>query len=464
MTNINKRYKKLGINVALMTIGNFASKILSFVLLPLYTAVLTTTEYGITDIIMTTINLILPIFTIQINEGILRYLLEKKYDAKDIFKIGLSINGLGIIIFLLFSPLFCLFSSIKNYFVLFVILQISSVTYTFVSQFTKGCERIRAYSMGGIINTFSVLIFNIAFLVIFRLGINGYLLAYAFGYIVATIYLFISTRMWIYIDKNSPILSLKKNETAKNIINYSIPLIPNALCWWVNNSSDKYILKFFSTASVVGIYSISYKIPSILTTISGIFFSAWQISAVEDFGGETSTYFYNEVFKKIICLNSLCAMILMSISKLLAGFLFSNDFYIAWKYTILLIGAFWFNTISSFVGTIYTSAKKTKMLFITSVISAVVNIVLNILLIPRFEIVGAAVATMVSYFLVFIIRLINTRKILSLKMCYPITFISIFCVIIGIIVSFFEVKYSIFMIVLLCLSIILTYKVSNRKT
>ena len=86
------RGKKLENNVILMTIGNIGSKILTFLLVPLYTSCLSSNDYGISDLILTTVSFLLPIFSIQISEALLRFALDKEIDDKQVFSIGLRIN------------------------------------------------------------------------------------------------------------------------------------------------------------------------------------------------------------------------------------------------------------------------------------------------------------------------------------------------------------------------------------
>ena len=100
---MDNRYSKLGKNTLWMTIGSFSTKLLSFFLVPLYTNCLSTAEYGISDLLTTTVNLLIPFLTITASEGILRLTLEKNTDKKQIFSIAVNIFSGGFIVFLLIS-------------------------------------------------------------------------------------------------------------------------------------------------------------------------------------------------------------------------------------------------------------------------------------------------------------------------------------------------------------------------
>lgn len=112
------------------------------------------------------------------------------------------------------------------------------------------------------------------------------------------------------------------------------------------------------------------------------------------------------------------------LSKLISKFLFSAEYYSAWEPAIILLFAFLFNTLSGFLGTIYTSAKKTFYLFLSTLIAAILNIICNIIFIPKFGMVGAAFATLISYFFVWFFRIINTRKILDMHLSLTNDFIA----------------------------------------
>ncbi len=138
---------------------------------------------------------------------------------------------------------------------------------------------------------------------------------------------------------------------------------------------------------------------------------AWQISVVDDFGTEEGNRFFNKIYNLYLESNVIiCAALIIS-SKYLGKILFLGEFSSAWKYSVVLIIGYSFHSLAGFLGTIYTSAKKTNLLFTSTFIAAVANIFLNILLIlslSRFgefiAAMGAAIATVISYFLSYYIR------------------------------------------------------------
>lgn len=408
----------------LLTVGNFASKVLSFLLVPLYTAVLTTNEYGTADLVTTSVNLIMPLFTGLIYESVLRFALDTKEDKKQIFSIGFWLTFVGSIAVIIFAQLLQFSSVFKDYVTLFILYYISLSFFNFIMQYVKGIEEVRIYSIAGVLNTFTYIFSNIVLLLFLHIGVKGYLISFIVGHTVSSLYAFGASRAY------KDFISWQKVQREKvvSMLKYSLPMIPNSVSWWISNSSDKYILLLFWGTAINGLYSVAYKIPSILTIFVSIFIGAWQISAVDEFGSDASRNFFSDIHNKYEALLFTGGAALILMTKILASFLFSNDFFEAWKYTPVLIYASIFNSMASFVGSIYTSAKKTTMLFISTLLAAVINIVLNLLLIPQYSAMGAAIATLISYGVVWLVRLIDSRKIMKLSIGYKKTIIVVLVV------------------------------------
>lgn len=405
------RASKLGKNFGLLTIGSFASSLLSFLLVPLYTSVLSTEEYGTTDLINTTISLTYPMLTLVISEAVMRFCLDKQCDSRQIFSIGTYVTAMGCLAMIVLSGAL-LITPLKDYYWYFVAYFVVQAYYATISQYVKGREKVKHYAIGGLLNSATVIACNLFFLLGIRIGVHGYLLSFIIGHLVTVIYYVVTLRCW---REFLPIKAINKG-LLKAMLLYSCPMILNSVSWWISNSSDKYMLSFFCGISENGIYSVAYKIPSMLSIITSLFISAWQISAAEDFNSEESVAFFGNVGRKYFGLNMIVASWLIVVSRVLAKYLFIGDYYEAWRISPILIIAFVFNTTASFYGTIYTSAKKTKMLLYSTLAGAGANIAINAVLIPALGGIGAALATMASYAMIWLIRVIDSRKIMKIKL------------------------------------------------
>lgn len=435
-----QRGKKLGKNIGIMAIGTFGSRILTFFLVPLYTSCLTTAEYGIADLITTTISLLYPLFTVTIGEAVLRYSLDRDIDKKQVFTIGLLINVIGFAVLLLCTPIWFRIDFLHNNYIFFLFYYISYVMYQLFSFFSKGIDEIAIYTISGIFQTVTTILINVIALLILNLGIEGYLLSFVFSNSTAAFIIFIFAHLYRYIS-----FEKIQKELLREMLIYSVPMIPNSISWWISNSSDKYILKIFSGATITGIYSVSYKIPTILSVFYSVFMSAWRLSSVEDFGSEESCRFHRDIFEKLFDVLALAAAGIILFNRFLAKILYAKDFYIARVYVPVLVIAVMVHGIGEYFGTLYTSAKKTKMLFYSSLMGAIANIVLNFLLIRKYSAMGAAIATLISYFIIVVFRAIHTRTIMKLPFNYfKISVMSIILIIMCM-VQTLELRYSFIM-------------------
>jgi O-antigen/teichoic acid export membrane protein len=411
---MNEQYKKLGKNTFWMTIGNFASKLLSFFMVPLYTSYLSTSDYGVSDLITTTVSLLSPFLTLAASEGIIRFALDKNSDNKDTFSFSMFIGVIGFTILLLLSPAIAPHTSFNNYYFLFLIYYVVSVASLLFQQFVKGLDHVRSYAISGFLATLTTVTFNILFLVVLKTGVEGYLYSMILGLVIPSIYLFIREHLYEYFKSINKI----NKHFAVQYLRYCLPLMPNQISWWINNSSDKYIMNFFWGLSLTGIYSVAYKIPSILNVISTIFFSSWQISAIDDFGTEKSKRFFSNVYERYFEFYAVVASLLILFIKVAAKILFAKEFYNAWPYSSILIIASMIQAMGTFIGTVYTTSMKSKMILISTVLAAAVNTGLNFLLIPKIGAYGASIATAIGYGILLIVRLVDSKKIFNFKIHY----------------------------------------------
>ena len=284
-----------------------------------------------------------------------------------------------------------------------------------------------------------------------KIGIVGYLLAYIISYIIVSIIICFKIKLISNIKK---VKKINKTQLIE-MIRYSLPMIPNSLSWWVSNSSDKYMIALLASSAALGVYSVSYKIPSILTIVTGILSSSFQLSVVEDFGTKKSKIFFENMYALFSSMNIIIASLLILISEPMAHILYQKDFFEAWEPSIILVFAFVFNFLSAILGTIYTSAKKTMYLFRSTLIGAIVNIILNFFLIKEYGIIGAAIATLLSYLVVWLYRIITVDKIIKFKKHLRASIISYILVTIEIILLLNSIRFSYVISIFITIIIIL---------
>lgn len=405
-------YKYLFKNIGLLTISQFGTKFLAFFLVPLYTSVLSTAEYGSFDLFTTTINLLVPIVTLNLSDAVLLFALDEKKSSSEVLSVGLKYTSIGFVISIIFlgiNSVSDLFPPINKYWFYFPFLFALTVLNQLFSGFARGIDKVKETAIGGVICSASMIGCNLLFLLGFKWKLHGYFLANIIALFLQVAYLFISCRLWKYIG-------FKINKSLeKEMKNYSAPLIANNVGWWVNNSSDRYIVTWMCGVSANGIYSVGYKIPSILNMFQSIFSQAWTMSAVKDFDSDDSKGFFSKMYEIYNCGMVLVCSVIVVTSKLLAHILYAKEFFVAWKYVPFLTIAIVFGALAGFLGGIFAAAKDSKLFGKSTIISAISNIVLNIILVYFIGPLGAAIATLIAYFLVWYIRLEHVRKHINIK-------------------------------------------------
>lgn len=410
------RYKVLLKNISYLTVGTFTSKFLLFLLVPLYTGILSTQEYGTFDLISNSIDLLLPILTLNIIEAVLRFPIDKDKDVNyvsSVYTIGVrySLYGSSIVFLLLgLNHIFMIVPSIIQYEVYIFLLYFVQAFNQLFTSFGRAINRIKEIAIAGVLNSIALVSLNLLFLLYFKLGLAGYFWAIIISYIVSNIYYAFTLGVHKYFR-----LKVDK-KLVFEMIAYSFPMVFNTVGWWINNVSDRYIVTWLCGAAANGIYSISYKIPSILNVFHAIFMQAWILSAVKEYKSEKNSQFFRNVYNSYSGLLVVITSLLIILSKPIAFVLFQKEFYQAWKYAPFLLIAVIFGSLSGVLGGVFSAEKDSKMFAISTGIGALTNIVLTIVLVKSFGPLGAAVATAISAYVVWLFRLIQTNKYLSLDL------------------------------------------------
>lgn len=209
----------------------------------------------------------------------------------------------------------------------------------------------------------------------------------------------------------------KPTMTGK-MIRYSIVLIPNTFMWWIMNSSDRVMVTYMIGAAANGIYAVSYKLPTLVSTLTGIFNQAWSYSAIREEGTSDETEYNNKMFKTLSAIAFMMGIGLLLLTKPFLGVYVADSYYDAWKYTPFLIIGCVYLTLGTFMATSYTVHKDSFGYLFSGSFGAAFNILLNFILIPVIGVYGAALATCISYIAVFMFRVFHTRKYIKYDIMY----------------------------------------------
>ncbi|MGH2063305.1 lipopolysaccharide biosynthesis protein [Aerococcus urinaeequi] len=406
------KYKKLLGNSLVLTLGNFGSKFINFFLVPLYTAVLTTSEYGTVDIINTTTNLLIPLLTVELGQAVIRYAIaDNTEDSHESILSNTIMHTLAISLILVFLyPVINFFGIFGGYTNSFLILLIFRLFNQILSSYVRGVGKIKAFALNGILMTVVTVLSNIILLLNFRMGIDGYILSMNIAAITSTIYL-----SFVVSDRKLLSISSINFTRYKEMVKFSLPLVPNSMMWWLINGATRYFILFFVGASGNGLFAVANKIPTIITTFQVIFSQAWQLSSFEEYESEGRDEYYTNVFNSYSAFLFIMISALLVVNKPLMSIFAAKDYFESWKLVPFLLLAVVFQSYSNFLGMLYTASKNTSKAFTTSVYGGIASIVANFVFVPIIGTIGATIATAISFFVMFVFRFFDTKKYAEIK-------------------------------------------------
>lgn len=408
--NRNKRMLK---NTLIYFIGNFGSKLLSFFLLPIYTNYLSPEKFGTIDLVLSIIPLIGPIVTLQTTESIFRFLFDCKTQKEKTTAISsaLIIYLVGMFIFIVFYIPYCVITHFQ-YSVLFVLYFMLTYLGIFLQQVIRGFHQNLPYTLTGIISTFVQAIVNI--LLIKSLEENSLLIAPIVSSICIILFGIISTKLYKYVD-----FRFINKKTIHEQLSYSVPLVPNQICWWFNGVVGKYIINFFVGGSANGVIALATKFPNLVSTIMQIYFLAWVENSIYEYNSKDRDVYFSNNLNGLIEFLMICISFLLIVIKVYL-FLAINDSYAqAFLLIPILLYAMLFNSIATFLGSIYTASKETKSAFTTTLYAAGTNIVCSFVFIYFYGIIGYAIANLASYVIFVIVRYRSIRNLCKITLKVP---------------------------------------------
>lgn len=394
-------------NTAIITIGKICTQMVSFFLLPIYTALLSTEEYGTVDLLNTLVSLLLPIITLQIENAIFRYLIDNRENNEQ-KKIIIS-TSLGIIILQCISYiiLFLLISKfIHNDYKFFLATNvIASIFSSIMLQISRGLGDNTAYALGSFVSAASNIVFNIIFIVIFKFGAYGMLTANFLGNVACVILVFFRDKVYQYTD-------FKKfdRDVLKKLWKYSIPMVPNALSWWIFNSSDRVIVTNILGIAANGIIAVSNKFSAVFITIYNIFNITWTETASLHINDSDRDEFFSRIINTVLKLFSAICFGIIGCMPFIFNIMVNKQYVDAYNYIPIYMIAALGNVGVGLLSAIYIAKKDSKAVAKTSIFAAVINIIVHLMLISKVQLYAASISTLVAYYIMFVYRLIDVRK------------------------------------------------------
>lgn len=399
-------------NTLVIAGGKISTQFLSFLLLPLYTAYIATTDFGKVDLVMTYVMLLAPVLTIQLEMASFRHLIDARRDEHQKRTIISNTVQLVIASLTIFTPLYFAISLLIHiqYVQLIFGTIVSFIFSNLFLQFARGLGNNKQFAIGGIVAGVATIIVNIVLIVGFGMGERGMLTAMMFANIVCSLYLFFALKLHKYIR-----LTEGDAELKKELVRYSAPLIPNGVAWWLINAADRTIIALFLGVAANGIFAVAYKFPLIFSGLFSFFGMSWTESASMHINSNDRDRFFSETMNASVRLFGSLALGIVAFVPLVFGHLINIKYHEAYMYIpILIIGSF-FNSIVGLYSAIYIAKKMTKQVASTSIISAVISISFTLIFVRFIGLYAAALAMALAFLVMAVYRHYDIKKYMTIS-------------------------------------------------
>lgn len=408
------RSKELAKNTVILTIGKMCTQFVSFMLLPLYTTLLSTEEYGVVDLLITYISLLLPLVCWQLDQGIFRFMLDIRDDnnkIKSLFSSILALNFFQSLIFVLLfyilTPFFFI-SEYKIYLLLGVVLNVLS---SLLMQFARGLRKMFHYSVASFLTAVSTVCLNVLFVAVFKMGANGIFIATMCGIGINCVYLIIALGAWKYIDIKGINIKL-----IIDVCKYSAPLIPNQISGWILSASDRTIVSQFISIAANGVYSVANKFSNLVGTFYGFFNLAWVETVSVHYNDEDRDSFISEMIETVLNIFVSVCVCIIAIMPFVFPIMVNSKYEDAYYQIPILLVAVIFQILVGLYSAIYIALKKSVTIARTTIAGAIINVVVNIALIRFIGLYAASISTLVSYACVALYRKVDVKKYVNINL------------------------------------------------
>ena len=400
-------------DIGVYAIGNIGSKIITFLMVPLYTYfVHDTSDFGYYDLCLTVCMLLIPFVTLQLRDGSFRFLLDCDDDTqrKRIVTFVSSTLLTTMSIAILVAIVSSLFTPVQHIGYVVGLLIAMSLQEVY-SQVFRGLGNNRAFVAVGMLAAFGIGIFSIIFVAALGWGIKGIFLANILARILALVIVEARVRL---ITSNTR-WGISFGEVGRDIIRYTLPLLPGSLCWWLTGSSDRLFITHFLGLDINGVYAVAIRFTGIINTLGIIFYQAWQETAILQYNSPDRNRFFSKTFNTYIFLLAIIFVGYVFMLKVNYGWLVADEYAESLNYIFPLgLSALLFAMVAFFdMG--YQCAKDTKRTLPAIVLAAVVNVILNFSLIKPLGIYGVITTLLVTNMVLVAYRWHDMKRYFILK-------------------------------------------------
>lgn len=412
--NQQSRKKKFIKDFGIYAIGNLGSKLITFLMIPLYTYFVENPgDYGYFDLCFQVCLLMFPIVTLQLRDGAFRFLLDTQdsTDRSRIITFVYRTLGTTIIATIAIALGVSLFVEIDYLWSTIALLVVMAI-YELLAQVTRGLGNNKAFIAIGLIASFGICLFSLIFVAWFNMGIMGIFLANILSRVISIIV--VECKMKTFSQFFNFKIDMK--DVSRQILKFCLPLIPVALCWLLTTTSDRFFIKHFLGLEMTGIYAVAIRFGGLIHTLSNIFFQTWQENAIQQYHSPDRDDFFSKVFNYYLYILCFTLIAFTFSLKICYGWIVGANYQESLEYVYLINLSTILFAITVYFELPYQCAKDTKRAIPSIILTTAVNIILNFILTPILHIYGVILTSIISYLTLIIYRWVDTRRYFTLKL------------------------------------------------
>lgn len=387
--------------------GTVLMKLIAFLMMPIYTTYIDKADMGTYTNAQAYITFLCSVLYLDIWSGIMRFMFEKEGEERKT-----PINS-GLAIFTLSSILYTL--------VLLVVGSIFSIPYlryiyfygllmnvqTLFGYLARGYEKNFLYAAAGLVGSVVTILSNIVLIVFVKMDYSALFLSSCIGYVCNIVIVGVGIRVHRLIS-----IHAFDRQVFLSLLRFSLPLSINSVAYWFLTSYNQVAITQILGKESTGDYSIALRFGSFITLFTTCFNMAWQeISYSREAGVEKGqSAFYTKAINAFIQFLGMGVSILLPVIFVIFPFMVRGDYGASKDLIPIYLLATVASAVSSFLGNVFTAFKKNNVLFYTTLLGSVLNVILVHLLLPVLGVQGASIALLSGFLVNIAVRLLVLRR------------------------------------------------------
>lgn len=405
--NTDSRSRDLLKNTGIIGFGTMCTKALSFLLLPLYTALLSTSDYGTLDLVTTIGGLFVPVVGIQLSQAIFRFAAEVRGNEHAVATVlttayieSLALVAAYAIIFVAVIP----FVTLPYKWVLLPLVALN-IGLQLALYSARGIGDNVTFALGSFVSAAVTLLLNVVLLAIFSLGLEGMLAAYCIGPFVGTATIVARDRLWRYFKPR-----LWSVAEAKRLTRYAFPLMPNEVSWWALQSADRVVISAALGTAANGLISVANKFSFIYSTVFSVFNASWTEQVILHYHDKDGGDFIRRTVDGAVRAFSALFLVVLAALPFVWPVMVDASYNKAFGMVPLYMIAVYANLFTGLVSPIYLVNNESRKVLEATLASAVVSVAVLMALLGPIGVYAAPVSTIAGYGLVAVMRVDDVQR------------------------------------------------------